>query len=350
MTTTHMIPSSPDSSPRRGPWSERAIERPFPGGILVIDKPEGLTSFRVVDRVKKKLHLEKAGHCGTLDPFATGVLVICLNQATHVADLFSCQEKVYQAVFRLGTETDTLDRTGQVTHNWDGPPVSRDEVRSALEQFVGPCVQEVPCHAAVKVQGRRLYQWTREGVGVDRPSREIHIQSISMPAYHWPEVTVEVKCSKGTYIRQLAADLGRLLGCGAHVSELRRIESGQFRMDQALSLGEILEPVNDNEPTAWREKLISINEALAHLPAVVVEDETVLRRLSDGHLDPGWESENRERFEQQRDPVRIVSGANQLLALWWPQPEAGRRRRLRLFDRDSSFNSQTSIPCETKED
>ena len=350
MTTTDMILSSLSSTPTRGPWSERSIEKSFPSGILVIDKPEGLTSFRVVDKVKKRLHLKKAGHCGTLDPFATGVLVICLNQATHIADLFSCQEKAYQAVFRLGTETDTLDRTGQVTHNWDGPPFSRDEVRSALDHFVGSYIQEVPCYAAVKVQGRRLYQWTREGVEVDRPSREIHIHAIGMLAYRWPEVTVAVKCSKGTYIRQIAADMGRLLGCGAHVSELRRTESGQFRIDQALSLDEIVEPVKDNERIAWREKLISINEALAHLPAVLVEDETVLRRLSDGHLDPGWESENRERFEQQRDPVRIVSGANQLLALWWPQPEAGRRRRLRLFDRDSSFNTQTSIPCETKED
>ena len=315
------------------PTGAHSVLKTTTNGILVIDKPEGMTSFRVVDRIKKGLRLNKAGHCGTLDPFATGVLIICLNQATCVADLFSSQEKVYRAVIRLGVETDTLDRTGQVTRTWDGPAPSEREVQDAVSSFLGSYVQEVPRYAAVKIQGRHLYDLTRQGVQVDQPSREIQIHGISLLEYSWPEVSVEVECSKGTYIRQLASDIGRLLGCGAHVSGLRRTASGQFRIDQAIPLDRLVNASADGEQIDWRKEIIPVNEALAHLPSVVVEDETVLRRLSDGHLDPGWEARNRERLAQQSDPVRIVSGENHLLALWWPQPEAGKRRRLRRFDR-----------------
>ena len=333
-----------------GSCADQSAQRSTQCGVLVIDKPEGMTSFRVVDRVKKRLGLKKAGHCGTLDPFATGVLIVCLNQATAITELFSSQEKVYLAVIRLGVETDTLDRTGEVTRTWDGPAPSEEEVRKALAGFLGSSTQEVPRYSAVKIQGRRLYKLTRSGVEVDVPSREIRIHGIELRAYGWPDVTVEVRCSKGTYVRQLAADIGSLLGCGAHLGELRRTASGQFRIDQAVPLDRLLDASGDEAPVDWRKKLISVNDALAHLPSVVVEDETLLRRLSNGYLDPGWEAHNRERFARQGNPVRIVSGGNQLLALWWPQPEAGKRRRLRPFDREASLDIKQSISRKTKED
>jgi tRNA pseudouridine55 synthase len=298
-------------------------------GILVVDKPEGLTSFAVVRKVKEALRLEKAGHCGTLDPFATGVLVVCLNQATRIADQLSEQDKVYRFTIQLGMETDTLDRTGRVTRIYEGQARSEGELRCSLDHLMGSLTQEVPRYAAVRVQGKRLYEWSRRGIEVTRPKREIAVYRMELLAYRWPEATLEVRCSKGTYVRQLAADIGGLMGCGAHVTGLNRVASGPFRVEHAISMETLEETV---ERSCWRRKLVSMSEALSHLPAVRIEDQGLLGRLRVGNLDREWEAENQKRFEGCSQAVRLLSGEDQLEALWWPNPEAvQRRRRLRVF-------------------
>lgn len=327
--------SSPfPSSPELGMGSSE-------NGILVVDKPEGMTSFAVVAEVRKRFKFKKVGHCGTLDPFATGVLVLCTNQATRIADQLTGQDKQYQFTLFLGIETDTLDKTGEVVGTYSGPLKTEEEIREALDRFRGTYLQRVPRYAAVKVQGRRLYDWTRRGIDVELPQREVHIYRLDLVAYQWPEARLEVHCSKGTYVRQLAYDLGRMLGCGAHVSQLRRSVSGLFRIEQAFSLNELREMRSGG---SLREKLISLNDALSHLPSLSVTEEEAVKRLHNGYLDPLWEAEHQADFPAWKDPVRLVTKDGRLLALWWPRPhrteteetspdssQEGSVRRLRVF-------------------
>jgi tRNA pseudouridine55 synthase len=252
-----------------------------------------------------------------------------MNQATRVVDQLTDQDKTYRFTVQFGVETDTLDRTGQVIHTREAPACSEDELESALERFRCSYLQEVPRYSAVKVQGRRLYSLTRSGIDVEElPSREVHIRSLELLDVNWPRASFEACCSKGTYIRQLAADIGRYLGCGGHVSELRRLASGHFRIDQAVSIDELDEAVSRG---IWREKLIPVSDALAHLPAAVLEDAFAVQRLVEGQMDPVWEAENRTRFPVGDEPVRILTPSNHLIALWWPHPGPEQKRRLRVF-------------------
>ncbi len=295
-------------------------------GILIVDKPVDMSSFSVVAKLKKSLRLKKAGHCGTLDPFATGVLLICVNQATRIADYLINQSKTYRFSVCLGVETDTLDRTGSVTRTHEGPPKAREEFERALERFRGTYLQQVPDYAAVKIGGQRLYKLTRKGVEFDRPQREVGIFSLDLLDYDWPCAVLEAHCSKGTYIRQLAADIGALLGCGAHVTELRRLASGPFDIDRAATLDDLCDA-----PQSWRERLTPMSVALSHLPRAMLEDVEILNRLRDGHLDTSWEKQHRKLFPEDCGPVRIVDSANQLVALWRPHCGDQKARRLMVF-------------------
>ena len=295
-------------------------------GILVIDKPEGTTSTSMVARVKKCLHIKKVGHCGTLDPFATGVLLICLNQATRLADQLLDQHKVYRFTIHFGVETDTLDGTGRIVTVYEGPAPSEADLRNSLDRFRGGYLQQVPRFAAVKIQGRRLYELSRKGIEVHPPSREIHIQDLSLLSYEWPEAVLEAHCSKGTYIRQLGADIGCDLGCGAYVSSLRRMASGSFRVEDAVSPVDLQ---NAKAAEDWLGRMIPLTDVLPHLPAISVEDEEMIARLRNGQLDALWESEQRKSFPGYDGPVRIVTRDNSLAALWWPLD--AHRRRLRVF-------------------
>jgi tRNA pseudouridine55 synthase len=299
-------------------------------GVLLIDKPPGMTSFAAVSRVRNRLHLAKVGHCGTLDPFATGLLILCLNQATRIVDQLLVQDKAYRCTLHLGVETDTLDHTGKVLRHYAGALPDEGDVRRVLTDFCGSHVQQVPKYAAVKVQGRRLYAWTRDGVEVEPPRREVHIHRLELLGYQWPEAQLEVRCSKGTYIRQLASDIGEILGCGAHLNQLRRLASGLFHIHEAIHLDD-LEALGEN--SSWREKLIPLSSALNHLPAITVTHPQVLAALQDGHLDPAWEVQHQQGLLPDRPgAVRLVSEHDQLLALWWPQAPEG-ERRVRIFHR-----------------
>jgi tRNA pseudouridine55 synthase len=323
-----MTSVAPDSC--RNP---RAIihSRSLVSGVLVLDKPEDMTSFSVVSRVRNCLGQKKVGHCGTLDPFATGVLVICLNGATRISDQLSLQDKLYRFSIHFGLQTDTLDRTGQTVHSYHGPAISEEELLSAIGGYVGPYRQNVPRYAAVKVQGRRLYELARKGIEVELPSREVCVHRLELIRYTWPEAVMEVHCSKGTYVRQLAADIGGELGCGAHVTALRRLASGSFDIGKSISLEELQRVSKTSD--AWQTRVISLSAALAHLPALVIEDQQILSGLANGHLDSEWQSGSRRNLPGNNNPVRLLAGSGHLLALWWPEckDDSNPKGRLRVF-------------------
>jgi tRNA pseudouridine55 synthase len=321
--------------PERSPALSTVAPTLEVSGVVVLDKPEERTSFSVVAEIKKLLRLRKVGHCGTLDPFATGVFVLCLNRATRIAEQFLEQDKEYRCVLRFGSESSTQDRTGEVLPVYHGPALPEAMVQQSLDRFHGAYEQQVPRYSAVKVQGRRLYELSRKGITIDLPRRGVRIHRISLLAFNWPQTEFEVHCSKGTYIRQLAADIGRDLQCGAYLEELRRVASGPFTIDQAMSLEEFRNSIMTNR---WQENVIGMNDALAHLPSISLASKEVVKRLLDGHLDSALEFDLQERFSAQTTPVRLVAGwDNELIALWWP--ENGRKqRRLRVFGADEPEN------------
>jgi len=209
-------------------------------GLLLIDKPPGPSSFEVVRRVRKALKVRKVGHGGTLDPFATGLLLLCLGEATKLAPFLMPEPKTYRAVVKLGEETDTLDPTGEVTARSDELP-GPAEIFGAAARFLGEIEQIPPMYSALRHHGERLYQLARRGEKVEVKPRQVTIYKLTVQEVALPLVTLEVTCSSGTYIRTLAADLGRDLGCGAHLAALRRLAVGPFRVAEALGLEAIRE-------------------------------------------------------------------------------------------------------------
>jgi len=204
-------------------------------GVVVVDKPAGITSHDAVERVRKLLGEKKAGHTGTLDPMATGVLPVCVGEATKLASFLAGDDKTYEVTMRLGVRTDTLDMTGRVLDEQE-PRVTGADVRAVLEGFAGTITQVPPQYSAVKVRGRALYKWARKGVRVEAPARQVEIRAIRLRAIEPPRVRFDVTCSKGTYVRTLCADAGERLGCGAALESLRRTASGRFRLEDAVSL------------------------------------------------------------------------------------------------------------------
>lgn len=300
-------------------------------GVLLIDKPPGRTSFSVINEIKRLLKPSKIGHCGTLDPFATGLLLVCINEATRIADQFLFQDKSYEFTVRFGFHSDTLDPTGNIVRTYSGPAISLRSLEEAAASLEGTILQEVPSYAAVKVNGRRLYELTRNGIKVDRPKREVTIYELNLLEFGWPDARFSVRCSKGTYIRQIAADLGMMLSCDAYVESLRRTASGSFTIEDAHPIDFLRTlPV----PGGWEKKLIPMTDALAHLPSVFVTQTLAVKHLLHGRLDPALAQECRSAHSQNRLPVRLVEPSERrLLALWFPPSEDdGKDYRLRVFN------------------
>lgn len=207
-------------------------------GVLLLDKPEGLSSNQALQRAKRILNAQKAGHTGTLDPFATGLLVCCLGRATKISAAMLEADKAYDAVLRFGEETDSGDLTGHIVRRV--PPeqvaVSRDALEATLARFRGPIEQVPPMISALKRDGKPLYEYARQGLEVERAPRAITIHALDIVSCTPHEARLRVWCSKGTYVRTLAQDIGRELGCLAHLSALRRTEVGPFSIEQAVSL------------------------------------------------------------------------------------------------------------------
>ncbi len=252
------------------PSSARA-DGPALEGILVIDKPGGLTSSGVVQRVRRLLRLDKVGHTGTLDPMATGVLPLCLGQATALAQILTGQDKRYCATLRLGSATDSGDADGKVIEERPVPPLERAAIEAELQLLVGPQLQIPPMVSAVQVGGKRLYELARKGISVEREPRAITVVSLKLEAWSPPDLTFEVCCSKGTYVRVLAEELAARLGTVGHLVALRRIASGRFELAQAVGLAE-LERAPERAYEIAAAALSSMEDALAEMPRAVLTD------------------------------------------------------------------------------
>ncbi len=216
-------------------------------GILVIDKPQGLTSHDCVKRIRRLFNIKKVGHAGTLDPLATGILVMLLGKATRLFNDFSGFDKEYEATLMLGIATDTGDIEGKIIKTQAYEHIKQDNLKEVFKKFVGELEQVPPMVSALKHKGMKLYQLARQGIEVERKPRKILIHSLHLIEYDAPEAVFRVKCSKGTYIRKLGEDIGNMLGCSGCISRLRRTNLGPFNIDEAVKLEEI----NENHLRAW---------------------------------------------------------------------------------------------------
>ena len=208
-------------------------------GILIVDKPQGCTSHDVVDLIRKRFSLKKVGHAGTLDPMATGVLVILIGKYTKSSDLFLKDDKEYDATLSLGATSDTGDAWGHVEESAHFGNIDNERIEEAFENFRGEIDQIPPAYSAVKFKGKKLYEFARKGIEVKLPPRRIVIKELKIYKIDGREVSFVTTCSKGTYVRQLCIDIGSKLGCGAHLSRLRRTRSGRFSVEGAVTLEEL---------------------------------------------------------------------------------------------------------------
>jgi tRNA pseudouridine55 synthase len=212
---------------------------PFDGAIL-IDKPAGPTSHDVVDAIRRKFGIKKVGHCGTLDPNATGLLIIVLGRGTKLSEKLMGDDKVYEGTIKFGEATDSYDADGEITETKPVPPLNLDPLNAAAATFVGDLMQTPPMVSAIKKDGVPLYKLARKGIEVVREPRLIHVYNFSFSDYHEPLGQFKIACTKGTYVRSIAHDLGQKLGCGAHLAMLRRIASGKFDVANATPLADVL--------------------------------------------------------------------------------------------------------------
>jgi tRNA pseudouridine55 synthase len=214
-------------------------------GVLLVDKPAGPTSHDVVDRVRRQFGFKKVGHCGTLDPAATGLLILVLERATKLQDRLMSDDKTYEGTMLLGVSTDSQDADGQVIAEKPVPPLTGEDIERVFAKFRGDIQQVPPMVSAVKHQGTPLYKLARKGKTVEREPRLIHIYNLAVLALELPRIQFRVACTKGTYVRTLCSDIGDALGCGAHLFELRRTRSGKFDAKDAHSLDEILKQTRE---------------------------------------------------------------------------------------------------------
>lgn len=274
-------------------------------GALIVDKPAGITSHDVVARVRRLAATRRVGHAGTLDPFATGVLVVCVGRATRLAQFLVGLDKQYLATVRLGYATDTQDLTGkQITPSKSSKETSLEEVRRVVSEFVGPQLQTPPMYSAKKIGGERLYKAAREGREVAREAVAIAIHSIQLieteamlaqpNADGTTDLNVIVTCSSGTYIRTLANDIGDRLGAGAHLAALRRTAVGGFKIEESVTL-EALEAMDRDE--VIERELLSPSAMLSHLPALMLDGDGVSRVMTGRAVESSQSCvEGRDRF------------------------------------------------------
>ena len=276
-------------------------------GVLNINKPSGVTSHDVVERVRKILHERRIGHTGTLDPLATGVLVLCAGRATRIAQYLEAGEKEYRAVMRLGVTTDTLDAEGLILETRSYTPPDRQEIVAVLQTFIGSIMQRPPAFSAVKVAGVPSYKLAREGKAELLKPRSVTIQSIELTAFEDPVVSLQVRCSKGVYIRTLCAETGEALGMGAHLIGLERTRSGRFSIDDAITLDRLYEIVTAGNA---EQVVTPIDEALAAFPAIRISEAETVRVLHGNQISCPSSLAN-----ITSDHIRLHNQAGRLLGL-----------------------------------
>ncbi|MBU2865026.1 tRNA pseudouridine(55) synthase TruB [Reinekea forsetii] len=299
--------------------ARRKKGRPI-SGVLLIDKPLGFSSNQILQKAKWLYQAQKAGHTGTLDPAATGLLPICFGEATKFSQFLLDAEKAYLTTGVLGVSTETLDAEGEVTQEREVPDISESQLQAVLSTFTGDIEQVPPMYSALKRDGKKLYELAREGIEVEIDPRPVTIKRNDLLRFASPEFDLDVQCSKGTYIRTLVADIGEEIGCGAHVKTLRRTRHGQFNIDQAISL-EVLEVLREAENyEALDALLVSLDELLADLPRIDL-DEHRAKYFSNGndvncdasactarvYLDDRFLGVGRVSEQRRLQPERLVS-------------------------------------------
>jgi tRNA pseudouridine55 synthase len=293
-------------------------------GILLIDKSEGPSSAQVVYRVKRLFQAKKVGHLGTLDPFASGLLLVGINEGTKIADIFLGGAKSYRGVMVLGVETDSQDVTGKVVRERPVPSVGETDLRSLEEKFTGALQQVPPMFSALKKQGVRLYRLARQGKEIPRDPRNVKVEALRINKVADAELEFEVTCSRGTYVRTLAADMGQALGCGAYLKSLRRMACGHLKVEQSVTLDELEHQFErDSIP------LVSLRAALNHM-RMVDWDGRLISRLRLGQQQVLAQIGNRREAEKL---VGIVDRRGELAAIaeWTEDLPEGRWRLFRLF-------------------
>ena len=284
-------------------------------GIVIIDKPVDMTSYDVIRSLKRIFDTKKIGHGGTLDPFASGLLVIAINDATKIIRYFLDGDKEYTAKLKFGEMTDSYDRMGKVISTSDAPAVSEDTLRGALNGFRGETMQTPPMFSAKKRDGVKLYELARQGIEVDRVPVKVVIKELELVDYSFPYAEIRVLCSKGTYIRSLANDIGIALGTYAHLTELRRTKSSQFDIGRAYRLDDLLAAKDDGR---LNECMINMNDALSFIPAVTVDDDVKQKirhgvQLSDE--DVKRESGDKATVGMGGGLLKVIADDGELIAL-----------------------------------
>jgi len=287
-------------------------------GVLVIDKPASLSSHDVVAAMRRSLRIEKVGHTGTLDPFATGVLPLVLGRAARLAKFLSAGDKVYRAVLRLGVETDTYDVTGVETARYGGPIPAVTEVAAALASFVGTHAQRPPRFSARRVGGKRAYELARAGVDVQLPARTATLSAAAMLNMRDAVVSIEATCSSGYYMRSLAFDLGRRLGVGASLVELTRTRCEAFTLADAVPLAQALET-----PANAKQRVLALERLLLDRPVAIVTPEGVQRASKGRELAPRHIVTIAPGAPGVDRPIRLVDPAGALIALAETPPTLG---------------------------
>jgi tRNA pseudouridine55 synthase len=273
-------------------------------GVLIVDKPIGMTSHDVVQFIRRGTRINRAGHTGTLDPRASGVLVVLVGPAVRLSEFVSASDKRYQAVIKFGMTTSTFDTEGEITSRRP-VDISYEELEEALSGFVGEFEQTPPIYSALKVKGKKAYELAREGKDVELEPRTITVHSLELLDWDPPEAVIDIQCSSGTYVRSLASDLGEKLGSGATLIGLRRTKNGRFTLREAISLRRLEESFQDGD---WYKYLIPAAEALGDWHTVVVDVESI-DKITHGHRIPG------DAGLEQGLMARAVSEDGELVAL-----------------------------------
>jgi len=305
-------------------------------GIILIDKPEGESSFSVVRRLRKTLKIRKAGHAGTLDPFASGLLVMLLGQGTKLSAYLMGQVKSYRATVRLGIETDTMDPTGRIVRSRPVPALEPDDIREKAQRFEGNIEQVPPAFSALKLKGKRAYALARMGIPVALKKRRVTIHSLEIVSVDLPDFTFLVTCSGGTYIRSLAADLGKAMGTGGHLKALRRLSSGPFSVKEALKL-EKGDPVLSQ--SALEQTIIPLGDALPGMIGAQVDDRTA-EKIRNGYQ-PQWQDLQKASSwpDFYEGNMKLMTGTALvaiLKARWDSRMPEGWLRVVRVFHEPSS--------------
>lgn len=290
-------------------------------GILIVDKPAGMTSHDVVAVIRKGSGLRRVGHTGTLDPRASGVLVILIGSAVRLSEYLVCDRKGYEAMIRFGSVSDTYDGDGNVVQTGHDVPDDEEEIMDAMDKFIGEIVQTPPAYSAIKIHGQKAYDLARKGEEVTLNSRKVTVYSFDFIEYAPPELTADIVCSSGTYIRSIANDLGKALGCGAYLSGLRRTMSGRFSLRDAVPLPDLKKAFEDG---TWYQYLIPAADALSDYEEVLLDMDDEANILHGRRIptEPGVE---------HKDIAKAVSTQGELIALLEHCPETMEWKPKKVF-------------------